>query len=71
MRKEELKVESLCCYSCATTVEKELLRLKGVKMALSDHKKKTMTVEYDENLVDRRAIEARIAEVLGRFEQQV
>jgi len=71
MMKEELKVEALCCYSCATTVEKELLRLKGVKIALSDYKKKTMTVEYDDGLVNRRAIEARIAEVLGRFEQQV
>ncbi len=71
MRKEELNVQGLCCYSCATTVEKELCRLKGVRSAVSDHKRKTMTVEYDECQVDRKAIEARIDEVLHRFEEAV
>jgi copper chaperone CopZ len=71
MRKEELHVPGLCCYSCATTVEKQLCRLKGVKSALSDYKKKTMTVEYDERFVDRKAIESLMDEVLHRFEEAV
>jgi copper chaperone CopZ len=68
MTKEDFRVEGLCCYSCATTVEKEVARIKGVKSALSDYKKKIMSIEYDEKVVDRVTLEAKMAEVMKRFE---
>jgi copper chaperone CopZ len=68
MKRVELSLAGLCCYSCATTVEKEVARLKGVRNAFADWKKKVMTVEFDEKLTDKKAIEAKMAEVVKRFE---
>lgn len=68
MKKDEIKLEKMCCYSCATTVEKELTRLEGIKEALVDFPNKTMVVEYDENVVDKTIIEAKAKEVIDRFD---
>ncbi len=68
MKKIELSLAGICCLSCATTVEKQLARVKGVKKAFTDYKKKVILVEYDEKLTDKKAIEAKKAEVVKRFE---
>ena len=71
MKKEVIKMSGpVCCYQCATTIEKEVLRLKGMKNAEVDYKKGLMSVEYDEKVVEKSAIQNKAEEVLKRFENQ-
>lgn len=71
MKKEVIKMSGpVCCYQCATTIEKEVLRLKGMKSAEVDYKKGLMSVEYDEKAVKKAEIEGKANEVLKRFENQ-
>lgn len=71
MKKDEIKMESICCLQCATTVEKEVARLNGIKDAIADYGTKTLLVEYSEAVIDRAAIESRVKEVLRRFESEI
>lgn len=71
MKKDVIKMSGpICCYQCGTTIEKEVLRLKGMKNAEMEYKKGLMVVEYDEKQVDMAAIQKKAEEVLKRFENQ-
>jgi len=41
----------VCCYQCATTIEKEVTAPHGNENAEMEYKKGLMTVEYDEKVV--------------------
>ena len=71
MMKEDFKIGNICCKECASSIEKEVSRLKGVKVAMLDWKEKTMAVEYDDSVVKRETIEEKIAEVIKRTEEPV
>ena len=67
MKKDRIKLANICCYSCATTVEKEIVRLDGIRDALIDYQNGTMDVEYDESKIDIATIEEKSKEVIKRF----
>ena len=48
-KKVELKILGMTCASCANTIEKSLLNLKGVSKALVNLGTETATVEYDDD----------------------
>ena len=48
-KKVELKISGMACASCASTIEKSLLNLKGVSKALVNLGTETATVEYDDD----------------------
>jgi len=48
-KKVELKISGMTCASCASTIEKSLLNLKGVSKALVNLGTETATVEYDDD----------------------
>ena len=48
-KKVELKISGMTCTSCANTIEKSLLNLKGVSKALVNLGTETATVEYDDD----------------------
>ena len=48
-KKAELKISGMTCASCANTIEKSLLNLKGVSKALVNLGTETATVEYDDD----------------------
>lgn len=67
MKKEGFPISEIKKWSWATTFEKELLKLNGVKSAITDMEKKAITVEYDEKAVDKKTIRKTLDEVLSRF----
>jgi len=67
MKKDQIRLKNICCYSCATTVEKEIVRLDGIKDALIDFQNGTMDIEYDESKIDIATIEEKSKEVIKRF----
>ena len=67
MKKEGFAINEIKKWSWATTFEKELLKLNGVKSAITDMEKKVITVEYDEKAVDNKTIRKSLDEVLSRF----
>jgi copper chaperone CopZ len=67
LTKEKIDVGRICCYSCSTTVEKEVSRLPGVKEVSVDYKKGIMTVEYDGKKVKREKIEKIAKDVIHRM----
>jgi Cu+-exporting ATPase len=48
-KKVEIKITGMTCATCATTIEKSLLSLKGVSKAEVNLAKETASVEYDSN----------------------
>lgn len=48
MNTEEITIANLKCNGCATTIKKELLKIKGVKNAGVDIDKDKITVSYEE-----------------------
>ena len=50
-KKTELKISGMTCASCATTIEKSLLNLKGVSKAQINLGTETATVEYDQDKI--------------------
>lgn len=48
MKTEEITIANLKCNGCATTIKKELLKIKGVKNAGVDIDKDKITVSYEE-----------------------
>ncbi len=50
-KKTELKISGMTCASCASTIEKSLLNMKGVSKALVNLGTETATVEYDQDKV--------------------
>lgn len=67
MKKEGFAIGEIKKWSWATTFEKELLKINGVKTALTDMEKKVITVEYDEKAVDNKTIRKALDDVLSRF----
>ncbi|HEY9167395.1 MAG TPA: heavy metal-associated domain-containing protein [Candidatus Kryptonia bacterium] len=49
-KKKVLSVEGMTCHHCEMTVEKALLELDGVKSVKADHSKKTVEVQYKNEL---------------------
>ncbi|MEJ2304929.1 MAG: cation-translocating P-type ATPase [Anaerolineales bacterium] len=56
-----LPVEGMDCSDCALVVEHSLSRLDGVLNVNVNYAAQTMRVEYDSQLINRRAIEKRVA----------
>ncbi|HZD58359.1 MAG TPA: cation-translocating P-type ATPase [Anaerolineales bacterium] len=56
-----LPVEGMDCSDCALVVEHSLSRLDGVLNVNVNYAAQTMQVEYDSQLISRRAIEKRVA----------
>ncbi len=48
MKTEEIKIANLKCKGCATTIKKELLKLKGVSKVFVDNDNDSVTVTYEE-----------------------
>jgi hypothetical protein len=61
------RIEEIRKWSWATTFEKEVGKLPGVRGARVDMGSRTMEVDFDGAAVARAAIEGRIAETLERF----
>jgi copper chaperone len=55
---ESFKVPDVSCEHCKSAIEGALRPLGGVRSAQVDVDGKTTTVDYDENVIDRSAIEA-------------
>ena len=49
-KKKILTVEGMTCHHCEMTVEKALLELEGIKSAKADHAKKSVEVQYKDDL---------------------
>jgi copper chaperone len=58
---ESFKVPDVSCEHCRSAIEGALRPLGGVRSAQVDYGKTTI-VDYDENVIDRRAIAAVIEE---------
>lgn len=54
MKTEDIIIANLKCSGCASTIRKELLQISGVKNAVVDVEKDTVTVSYGD--VDRDVI---------------
>lgn len=50
IKKEKIKVFDMTCTSCEARVEKEVLKLDGVKTAKASFSDQSLTIEYDEDL---------------------
>ena len=59
---ESFKVPDVSCEHCKSAIEGALRPLAGVRSAEVDVEGKTTTVDYDESVIDRRAIAAAIEE---------
>jgi len=55
---ESFKVPDVSCEHCKSAIEGALRPLGGVHSATVDVDGKTTTVDYDENVINRRAIAA-------------
>ena len=55
MKTEDIIIANVKCDGCATTIKKELLKIKGVKNAVVDLDRDMVTVSYDD-FVDRNRI---------------
>lgn len=49
-KKKTLTVDGMTCHHCEMTVEKALMEIDGVKAAKADHSKKTVEVQYKDEL---------------------
>jgi len=67
MMKEEFVLGEIRKWAWATTFEKEVCKLSGVKHAVVDTARKVMAVEYDENIVGGNVIQKRLDDTLARF----
>lgn len=47
MDKQIFLVKGMTCGACAFTIQKQLLRLKGVKLALVNYVKEELRVDFD------------------------
>ena len=55
-----IKCDGMACTSCERTVEKRLLKLNGVKEVKANHKKKTVTIKFDNKKVTKDTLEKTI-----------
>jgi copper chaperone len=62
MMQTTLKAEDISCDHCIASIEKAVTKLPGVRLLGGDPAGKQVTVEYDPNLVELRAIEAAMEE---------
>ena len=60
-----LKVEKMACSACAAKVEKEALKIEGVKAAKVSQPKGTAVVTFDASKTNPEAIAKTIAEKTG------
>ncbi len=49
-KKKTLTVDGMTCHHCEMTIEKAMMELDGVKSAKADHAKKTVEVQFKEEL---------------------
>jgi hypothetical protein len=64
---EKFNIPEVRKWSWGTTFEKAVKQLPGVTKALYEPGSRSLEVAYDDRLVERKAIEDRIAETLARF----
>lgn len=50
--KKIIKLEGLCCANCASKIESEVLKLKGVNSAALSFMTQRLTIEVDAAMVD-------------------
>ena len=67
MKTDDIKLDEMRKWSWATTYEKECCKLDGVTTATANLENKVLRVEYDENMIDKTAIEKKLLEVQARF----
>ncbi len=60
MKTQELKIEGMSCHHCIMAVKKELSKLENVK--IEDVQIGSVKVQYDENKVSEKELEAAIDE---------
>ncbi|MBN1170105.1 sulfite exporter TauE/SafE family protein [Candidatus Micrarchaeota archaeon] len=63
MRTVALKITGMECRSCGEKIEASLGKMDGVEKVKSDYAAETTTVEFDEMMVDEKAIRKRISEL--------
>ena len=51
MDKQIFNIEGMKCGACAYTIQKQLLRLKGVKHAVINFSKRELKVDYNHNRI--------------------
>ncbi len=49
-KKKTLTVDGMTCHHCEMTVEKALMGIDGVKSAKADHLKKSVEIQYKDEL---------------------
>lgn len=54
--KKTFKIEGMTCSACSAAVEKTTGKLKGVMQSEVNLAAEKMTIEFDENLINREAI---------------
>jgi hypothetical protein len=64
---ERFRIDEIRKWSWATTFEKEVGKLPGVRSARVEMAARLLEVDFDDRAVSRPAIEGRIAETLQRF----
>ena len=62
VKKEVYTVEGMSCNHCKMAVEKEVSALPGMRAATVDLAAKSLTVEYDGEKTDPKAIRQAVAE---------
>jgi cation transport ATPase len=67
MTKEEFAITEIRKWAWATTFEKEVCKVNGVKNAVVDKARKVLVVEYDEKIVARGEIQKTLTDTLARF----
>ena len=61
-KKKIVQVDGMTCHHCEMTVEKALLEVSGVKTAKANHEKKSVEIQYKDEL-DLDEVRKKIEEV--------
>jgi Cu+-exporting ATPase len=62
-KKENFMIEGMSCAACATRIEKNLLKLEGVKLASVNLATEKATVEFDETMVNPKMIQEAVRKI--------
>jgi sulfite exporter TauE/SafE/copper chaperone CopZ len=62
MKTENIKVKGMHCTSCEETIERQLLKIDGVKACKADYAKQNVTVTFDESKTNLGEIKGKIEE---------
>ncbi|MFH1237105.1 MAG: sulfite exporter TauE/SafE family protein [Candidatus Aenigmatarchaeota archaeon] len=63
MKTEKIKIKGMHCTSCEEVIEKQVLKIDGVKACKADYAKQSVVVTFDESKTD-------IGEIKGKIEEK-